>query len=703
MPFTEDQMLPRFRRDLKLYQGPDAEDGSPTYNLYDPISAQYFQIGWAESLIFQHLRPGMTAGRLISEIEKRAPIKVTLAEIEGFFLEAAQLNLLESKRQSDQILKESESKKLKLWKWAVLHYLYLRIPLINPDAFLERTLPYVRWLVSTPALILYVILILLGAIQLVGRFDEFLHTFPYFFSLEGIITYALAITAVKVIHEFAHAYVAKAYGVHVPTMGVAFLVLWPVLYTDITDSWKLSDRRQRLAITCAGVSAELIVAGLATLGWALSDPGLLQSVFFVIASITWVTSLLINLNPAMRFDGYYLLSDLWGIDNLHARSFATARWQLRKWLLGFQVPPPEPLPFSRRMGILVFSIYTWLYRLILYTTIAVFVYFQFTKTLGIFLVLVEIYYFILAPFVSEGQQLYRMRAHFTANIRLKLTLAASGLFLFWFLVPLPHTERFPAITSAADYQVLYVPYDSVVKEIFVKRGEEVKKGDPILTLASQEINSDIAKVKLEIAMVDKQILILEKEEKDRAFLPQKKAEQSSLQARLEGLLRVKKQLSIESLLNGTVAEWDPLLRPNEAVEKDQVLGRVFSSGIEVVCFVPEGIVTGLSAGQKVSFVLLNPHQAFRGEITQIDPVRSNVLTYPPLASIYGGQLPVTEGVRGQLELVETYYAVKVKLEQTDYLLRVGQPGEVEASGPWRSKLGNLFRTVQQVFWRESGF
>ena len=230
-------------------------------------------------------------------------------------------------------------------------------------------------------------------------------TFTYFFNLEGAFIYAIAIIIVKIIHEFAHAYTAKYYKLYVPTMGIAMIVLWPVLYTDVTEGWKLQKRSQRLAISFAGIAAETIVAGISTFFWGISEPGLFQSVCFVIASVTWISTLVINLNPAMRFDGYYIMCDLTGIDNLQLRAFNYTRWQLRKWLLGLDVPCPEDLVTpQRKYGMIIYTIYTWIYRLFLYTAIAVFVYYKFTKALGVFLFLVEIIVFLMLPFFSEARQ-----------------------------------------------------------------------------------------------------------------------------------------------------------------------------------------------------------------------------------------------------------------------------------------------------------
>lgn len=700
----KDMSLPSFRSDLKLYRGPNAEDGSPTYSLYDPVAAKYYQIAWRESLIFQLLRPGMTASELKVAIEAKAPLKVSLQELALFFRDAEQHHLLTGVPSSEKMIAEAEAKHVSWLKWLLYHYLYIRIPIINPDEFLDRTLRYVRPLFSWPAILLYTVMIFAGVVQLLGRFQEYLHTFPYFFSWGGLLTYAIALSAIKVIHEFSHAYTAKNYGVHVPTMGVAFLVLWPVLYTDVTDSWKLYRRRHRIAITSAGVIAELVIAGLATLGWALSSAGAVQSAFFVVSSVTWISTLAVNLNPAMRFDGYYLLSDLWGVDNLHSRSFSMARWQLRKWLLGLDVPPPETdVSRARVLGMVLFSLYTWIYRLFLYTAIAVFVYLKFTKSLGIFLFIVEVYVFLIAPFVSETRQLWILRRYIKANLRMRTTAVVVGLLVAWFVLPLPHKMQFAAVTIPAERQVLYVPYDSTVTTIEIARGDTVAAEQPLVALQSQQLDNDIAISRAEIDILQKQIFILGKSDADRPFLPEHYAQLAAEEAKLAGLLELQRQLKINAQLDGSIYRWDELIIPGQFVSKDQILGEVAQlNTLEVVCYIPETDINSVEVGDRATFALHSPRRTFNGTVVQVQPARSKLLRYPQLASEYGGELAVIQETANKLKLVDSYYEVRIRFDEKRPI-QFGQTGKIEIRGPWRSKLMTLFRYVTSVLWRESGF
>lgn len=704
MTFSKNIPLPQLRSDVKIYRGPDDSDGSPTYNCLDPMTAIYYKISWKEFVILKHLKPGITLDEFTSIINKETTLKVTSDELLTFFDEAAKNKLLKTSQSSENYLSEAERKKIHPILWTLYHYLYVRIPLINPDAFLAKTLKYVRPLVSKPALIIYFILIFMGLFFLIERFNEFLKTISYFFTLQGVITYALAISTIKILHEFSHAYTAKYYRLHVPTMGVALIVLWPVLYTDVTDGWKLRKRSQRLAISFAGVATELVIAGLCTLGWVMSEPGLLQSVFFIVSSATWLATVLVNFNPAMRFDGYYMLCDLSGVDNLQPRAFAYTRWQLRKWLLGINVAPPEEgLSSTRRLFMISYTIYTWIYRLILYTVIALFVYHKFTKALGIFLFLIEIAFFIVAPFVSEARQLKQLAPYMTLNKRSIITGCIVTFFFLWFILPLPHRNSFPALTVAAENQTIYVEIEGNIKEIDFKMGQQVHAGDILMQLVSTPLDLEIQDTQADINILKVQRHVFSLKEESRAFLPEKAAELASKEAKLRALLQKKKSLSIRATINGTVYSKEEDLKPGQFIFKNQIVGQIGTlDQIEVICFVPEAKFDILKIGQSVNFRRTNDLHKFSGYINEIIPMRSGTLIYPQLASIYAGELPVaTAEENKKLVLVESYFLVRVQLDKKDASLRIGEKGYITLWGPWRSLLVESIRYLVSLYERES--
>jgi putative peptide zinc metalloprotease protein len=706
-----EEALPVFRRDLELYRAPDEPDGSPAYSLFDPITAMFFRITWGEATLMKTLRPGITMSKLVAEIDKKTTIKVTAEEVSFFFEQAKRSKLLSVPLPASEIMQEAEKAKVSPLKWLLFHYLYFRIPLFNPDHILEAALPYARKLIAPLALAIYSIVTVIGFVLLVGRLDEFLHTFPYFFNMKGVIFYSTAIVLTKIFHELGHGFVAKHFGVRVPMMGIAMIFFWPVMYTDITDSWKMDDRKQRLWITAAGVIVELTIAGMCTLGWALTGPGVLNSVFFIVSSITWISTLLVNVNPAMRFDGYYLFSDLLGVDNLQMRAFAYTQWQFRKFLYGLDIPPPEEVNDSKRhYGMMFYSVYTWIYRLFLYTAIAIMVYTQFAKALGIFLFFLEIGVFLLWPLHGELTKLFEMRQHFTINPRLIVTLIIIGSLLAWAIIPLPHTQYFSAVTAPLEEQVIYIPRDGQIQDLYIKRGVEVVVGQPLLRIESKELANSIrsAEVDMDILLTELDILG-SSEEENRAFIPEKMAELASIEEVFQGLMEQRKQNLIYANTKGIVYHWDEGTRPGQYVSKDQVLGKVADvSRMKVVCYVPERYVDGVKIGQKAIFQLKEDPAILEGLVSSVSPVRSEVLKYPQLSSMYHGELPVIPGEGEELRMVETFYEVTIAVDIRDVAeqgseIRLGETGKVALRGKWRSVSLDFAKKIWALFWEESTF
>lgn len=700
-----------FRRDLVLFPGPAEPDGTPTYTLFDPLKGQYFKISWVQAIVMEVFKPGMSVSELLTSVNQRSPLKIELKDLEQIFMSAAQMNLLAIEKSSEDVAKAAAAVHQGWIVWIIMHYLYIRIPLVNPDHFLEKTLRYVLPLVSRPAMIFY-LLATVSAIGVVAfNFDSYIHTFSFFFNLEGLFGYGLAIFTVKMLHEMAHAYTAKYFKIHVPTMGMAFLVLFPVLYTNVTNAWKLESRRSRFLISAAGVITELILAGLATWGWYLTEFGLLHSMFFLVSSTTWITSLLMNVNPAMRFDGYYLLTDLVGIDNLQQRSFQVARWRLREFFLGLNMPPPEEgLPPSRVRIMLFYSIYTWIYRIILYTAIALFVYYEFTKALGILLFIIEVVVFIMMPFVSEFYQLARRKMYFNWNIRSMITATVAAILLMWFFLPYPHKKSFQGITEPLVRQDLFVPDASMIQEIHVKRGQEVVPGESLIVLKSDIINSAIAQVETDIARTQEEIDILSRDEQGRPYLSAKNSFLNQKQAELQKLIERRSHLNLKAETKGNLYEFSDQIREGLYVAKGTLLGKIADlKQVRVFAFVPEADSIGIEENARVRFKLLNPSVTYWGTIQKVYRTAAETLRFPQLASVYKGHLAVVPDRQRKttdqpkLHLLEGYYLIEILLDPTEDQVRFGQTGVVDVQGPWESRFFYLLNKAKRLIWKESGF
>lgn len=323
MPQAGDVMLPPLREDLQLVPGASAPDGSPTWVLVDRLRGKYFQIGWVayQMLSRWHVR---SAEEVVSAIHSETTCRATRKDIDDFlgFLYGNHLVRDPLRGGYRTYVAQAEAVKPQWLMWLVHHYLFFQIPLVRPDRFLRATLPFVERFFARSTAWIIALLGLTGAYLTSRQWDAFMATFPHFFTPHGFALCIVCLVVVKVFHELGHAYTATRYGCRITTMGIALILMVPMLYSDISDAWKLSSRRQRAAIGAAGMIVEGSLAALAICAWNFLDDGIARSLAFIIATTSLLLGVTINLNPFMRFDGYYVLSDLLGLPNLHDRAFA---------------------------------------------------------------------------------------------------------------------------------------------------------------------------------------------------------------------------------------------------------------------------------------------------------------------------------------------------------------------------------------------
>lgn len=440
--------LPPLRQDLALHPGPEADDGSPTWTLHDPASHRFYALSWPafELLSRWHLSEPR---QVLAAVARDTPLRLEEDDLLAVLQMLRRNHLLVAcdASHTDALTAQAHATRLSAGQWLLKHYLFFRIPLLQPMHWLQRMSRWVRWAFQPGFWLTCAALTLLGLVMAGRRWDEFSHTLTSYASWEGLLAVGLALSGAKVLHELGHAFTATHFGCRVPTMGVAFLVMWPVLYTDTNEAWKLTSRRQRLWVGAAGMLSELALASVALLAWSLLPDtptwAPIRSGAFLLATTTWLVTLAINASPFMRFDGYFLLSDALNMPNLHERSFALGRWWMREALFGWGDPPPERFSPSRRRGLIAFALATWLYRLVLFFGIALLVYHAFFKALGLVLLAVELVWFIARPIWRELQAWWAQRQRWRWNRASRRTLLVLGAGLILLCWPWRTSVRLP--------------------------------------------------------------------------------------------------------------------------------------------------------------------------------------------------------------------------------------------------------------------
>ncbi|MFK3774522.1 HlyD family efflux transporter periplasmic adaptor subunit [Pseudomonas sp. NPDC089406] len=699
--------LPVLRRSLRLHPGPRSRDGSPSWTLEDPARGRFYRIGWPEAEMLSHWPRG-SAEAVAAAVSQSTTLAMQSQEVEQFaqFLRAQQLVDVAGETAMDELRKRSEAGATGWAGWLMKNYLSIRIPLLRPDAFLTRTLPRVRQVFGQGFVIATLLAALLGLYLAARQWDSFTHTFLHFFSLEGALLAACTLSLSKVLHEFGHAYACKHFGCRVPTMGVAFLVLWPVLYTDASGAWRLTRRHQRLAIGAAGMGVELCLAAWATLAWSFLPDGPLRSAAFMLASTTWILTLAVNLNPLMRFDGYFLFADLLDVPNLQERAFALARWRLREALFGLGDPRPEYFePWLHRV-LLGYAFATWVYRFFLFMGIALLVYHFAFKLLGVLLFLVEIVHFILRPIWQELRHWHQRRKDYRMN---RNTLLSAGLLAVGLtLAVLPWSSRIdaPALLRAERQAILVTPADAQLQAIEARPGEPVQAGQPLFRLSSPQLAHDLARLEQEIALLRQQGSLQVRASEGAARQAVAQDELRIALQRRQALHDQLAQLQVRAPFAGRLADLAEPLAAGEWLPAGEWLGTLVDERkLRVEAFVTEADRERLQAGAEAWFVPEDAGRArLRLKVDDISQTATRKLTSAPeLASVYQGAIAAKLDQQQVPEPEQALYRVLLspvgELEGDLTTLR----GTAIITGSARSPLLQALRRALVVVIRESAF
>lgn len=704
---AETQLLPGLRQDLRLLRGDRQPDGVPTWRIHDPVRNRFFDVGWIEFELMQRWHEGISIPELMAAVEASSPLKPSLDELATLvsFLEQHQLLTPSTQARRDRLRGFCAARKQPLWKQLLHHYLFFRVPLLRPDAWLERITPRMAWLFRRGFVSLTVLAGCTGIFLATRQTEALTTAFGYFFNFEGLLFYTAATGFAKLIHEFGHALTAKQRGLRVPTMGLAFLVMMPVLYTDTSESWKLMHRRDRFTIAAAGIAIELMLAAWTTLAWALVPDGALRSGLFLLATTTWLWTLAINASPFMRFDGYFLLSDMVGLPNLHERSFALARQQMRKTFFGLTRSELEPAlgPRAKR-AMIGFAFAVWLYRLVLFLGIALLVYNFFFKLLGIFLFAIEIGWFVVLPIWKELREIGKERARWRPRLRPWAVLLVLLTALLW-LLPVSHEVSAPALARAKREATIFAPSSARVASVNVVAGQSVRRGDVLLLLESPDLASRAERARLrgEGYAVELSRTAAGKTQLERRLVVEEQvgealADETGAKAEMAAL-------TLLAPLDGKVFDMPSDLVAGRWINLRHPLLRVVdSSGGEIEAYLSESQISAVAVGQGVRFYPDLPDwPVVRGTIVAVDPSSTRSMPHPLLASIYGGGIVATQTGKDAPVAHETIYRVRVRTDagEPGYTQIVRGSARIEAN--WFAISWAGFARMASVLVRESGF
>lgn len=394
-------------------------------------------------------------------------------------------------------------KRLK-WKQWFTQPMSMRLPLVNPDAFLTRWAHRLSWLFTLNGALLWMIMVV-PALLLAGQHWDELTTnlSDQVLSAGNLLVLALVFPIVKLIHELGHGFAAKAWGGSIHEMGVMFLVFAPMPYVDASSASAFRSKYRRAVVGAAGMLAEAFVAALAMYVWVLVEPGVVRAIAFNVMLVAGVSTVIVNGNPLLRYDGYYILSDLIEIPNLGQRGQKYLTYWSDRYLFGAKELTPPDDSVSEKRWFFGYTILSWFYRVFISITIILFVAGEFF-VFGVLLAMIALYGLIVKPLwkggkhILESQTLHRYRARAVKTVVTFSLLVA----VFLSLVPVPLRTQTEGVVWLPDQALIRADVTGTFQGWLVEPGMHVKKGAALLVMGNPQLDSELEVARAKVAEME---------------------------------------------------------------------------------------------------------------------------------------------------------------------------------------------------------
>jgi len=578
-----------------------------------------------------------------------------------FILSLHQLGFLNLPMSDDKALyRRYEAKRRSRWKQRTLGFLFLQIPLINPDAFLERTARVAAPLFTRFALFVWLALMTLAGSLAARHWQTLVHPAHSVLGGRNVPLLFVTLILLKVIHEFGHAYACKLRGGVVPEMGVFLVAFAPLAYMDATAAWGFTRKRDRLLVSLAGMYVELIVAAIALIVWATTASATTRLLAHNIVLLSSLVTVTMNANPLMRFDGYYILSDLLEIPNLRQKSQRFVRDIVKRGL--FRTPvAATPQGVAIKVILFSFGVASSIYKA--------------TVVLSIAAVIATKVYLIglgMAVFYVGGQVLRLLRSTTTylwrspevaacrARAVMLSVLLLAGVPAGLLLIPVRSTVQAHGQLVREHEHVVRAAHEGVLKRVAVAPGDRVEPHTVMFELENPVLIEAMIESEAQLSAAELRARALIHDDPVRARAQQQMA--TAVQAQVVDRQKQLEQLKVQPGVGGQVIECLTTDDEGRFVSEGFPMATVASGRWRVRTLVTaqDLAATGVQPGQVVEVrCASDPSHAAVGTITRIQPAGSRRITLPSLTQLGGGEIVVAPA---DSQADRPYFELVVELE-----------------------------------------
>jgi putative peptide zinc metalloprotease protein len=554
--------------------------------------------------------------------------------------------------------------------------LFLRFALFNPNRLALTLQPLMGWLFTRFTFVLWLLAMIatgLGAAYAWPELGQSIRT--DLVSPRNLLIMWFVFPLMKLIHELAHAVAIRRFGGEVHECGLAILVLLPVPYVDATDSARFSNKWHRIAVASAGI---LIETGLAAIGlavWFVVEPGLLRDIALNVFVTGTLSSLLFNGNPLLKFDAYYVLSDLIEVPNLAERASRYPAYLVQRYVLGLNARSPA-IAHGERRWLVGYGLIAAIYRFFLGLTIGLYIathFFFVGVALAVWSVALQLGRPVWRSFrflwFDERVGDRRMRANAFALI----AISAVGAVIF--VLPVPHTTAVRAVVWPVDQAVVRTPTDCFVTAVNVTNGTYTPAGTPLIECDEAENDAELAKVRAD-HHIARAALDATRDRVDRQLL---RTELATATERLRNVEARMRSTDVASAVDGQIYLPDAASLTGRFLAQGTMVGYVLNyDKISVRTLLPQDRMELIDERvDSVDIHTLRGRGVVRAtKILRRLPAASQRLSIDALGDKGGGDMPVVADDDGKIKLAQPAFEVELALpaELLDSL--IGEPVEL---------------------------
>ena len=544
--------------------------------------------------------------------------------------------------------------------------LSIKLPLLHPDAWFSRRAALARRLFTGLTLAAWAALVLPASVLAWQHWHALTENLSdRVLAASNVVLLWFTYPIVKSVHEWAHGMAVKAFGGTVREIGLMFIMFTPVPYVDATSSYRFASKWQRAVVAAAGIMAELALGAIAVYVWLTAESGLVTAVAFNVILIAGVSTVIVNGNPLMRYDGYFILCDVLEMPNLAQRANQYWTYLVDRFAFGSRDAEPPVESRGERAILLVYGAVAPVYRLAVTIGLIWFVAGEYLF-IGVVLALASAWTALVLPLwkgwrhLDRSASLARRRASAQRRTAAALVVAIAVVAF----VPMPFHSVHQAVVWLPDEAIVRAEAPAHVARAVARPGQWLACGDSIIALDSPTLIAEHEIARSAVEQTEAQLRKAETDDRVRA--QSMRDELVSRHARLAYAGRRVEALDVAAAVDGRWAPAAPTELAGRYVKRGEVLGFIVGGPATLVrAAVPQEDMDLIrSRLRDVQVRLANdPRTTLDAHLRREVAGGEFDLVSPALGTSGGGEIAVDPSQQGGKRSLKRVFDIELQLDR----------------------------------------